>query len=66
MSFWNWLLWILTLLSADPKAADTASARAAAAVSAARASMRTEPAPAPAPKAPTKPAAACVNGRCPV
>jgi hypothetical protein len=51
MTLWNWILWILTWLSADPVALDREAARAAAAVSAARASMVVE-APTPVPPAP--------------
>ena len=65
MTFWNWILWVLTWLSADPVAFDREAARAAAAVSAARASMVVE-APSPTPPAPgPKPDACCgdcVNG----
>lgn len=51
MTIWNWIIYVLTWLSADPVAADREAARAAAAVSAARASMVVE-APAPTPKPP--------------
>jgi hypothetical protein len=65
MTFWNWILWVLTWLSADPVAFDREAARAAAAVSAARASMAIE-APSPTPPAPgpkpDKCCGDCVNG----
>jgi hypothetical protein len=62
MTLWNWILWILTWLSADPVAFDREAARAAAAVSAARASMAIE-APSPTPPAPgPKPDKCC--GEC--
>ena len=65
MSLWNWIIWVLTWLSADPVAFDREAARAAAAVSAARASMVVE-APSPTPPAPgPKPdqcCGDCVNG----
>lgn len=51
MSLWNWIIYVLTWLSADPVVFDREAARAAAAVSAARASMVVE-APAPTPKPP--------------
>lgn len=51
MSLWNWIIYFLTWLSADPVVFDREAARAAAAVSAARASMLVE-APQPKPPAP--------------
>jgi hypothetical protein len=50
MTFWRYLVWILTWLSANPADLPREHARAAAAISAARASMAVlDPAPAPTP-----------------
>jgi len=63
LSLWEWILWVLAWLSADPHAIDLEQPKAAAAVAAARASMITD---APTPE-PPKPAACdcgqtCVRG----
>lgn len=56
MTLWEFLLWLLTWLSAEPAAMDAEHPRAAAAVAAARASMVGGDTPAPVPPAPVPPA----------
>lgn len=61
---WAWILSWLTVLAADPAAAQAEAPKAAAAVAIAYASLATEPPapPAPTPKPGTVPA--CPNGKC--
>lgn len=60
MTFWRWLVWLLTWFTADPGDVPREAARASAAVSVARASMvMGEPAPAPEPA----PGGCCVECR---
>lgn len=55
---WEFLIWLLTWMSSDPKAIDAEQPRAAAAVRAAYATFATEPPPAP------KPAECVCGGTC--
>jgi hypothetical protein len=57
---WEFIIWLLTLLSADPKAFDAEQPRAAAAVTAAYATFAAEP---PAPPKP-KPVDCVCGGTC--
>ena len=55
---WDFLIWLLTLLSADPQAIDVEQPKAAAAVTAAYATFANEPAP------PPKPSECVCGGTC--